>query len=231
MDGTDLGGMTVAEAQAALDGSKFYDNKNFVLVSGDERESVSGEAIALAVDASASALDAYSIGRGEGFFGNVFKCIRLAFSSMEMNPAASVDEESLDAILYGLGVRINGEMREAQMEEISETVVKVIPPTAGQSHDVSQSREEVLSQLQKGNFDEITLDMPISDPGALTAEQVYAVVYRPAANAEYKLEGKEPVSYTHLRTVTRIKISLPRRWRKYARLIRLFERNDIKLWK
>lgn len=190
-DGTELGGMTVEEAEKALAGSRFYDNKDFVLVSGGERAEVSGDDIGLTADASASAQAAYSVGRGEGFFGNVFKCVKLAFSKLEMNPVPAADEESLDAILYDLGVRINGEMREAELEEISETAVKVIPPTAGQSKDVSKSREEVLLKLQEGSFGEIAIDMPISDPGKLTAEQVYAVVYRPAADAEYKLEGKE----------------------------------------
>lgn len=191
MDEIDLGGMTVQEAQEALTASSFYDNRNFVLVSGDEREEISGDAVGLTVDISASALEAYAVGRENGVFANLFKCVRLAFSRLEINPVPTVNEENMDAILYDMGVRKNGEMREAQMEEISETSVRVIPPTAGQSRDVSESRAEVLSQLQKGNFGEILLEMPISDPGKLSEEQVYAVVYRPAADAEYKLEGKE----------------------------------------
>lgn len=188
--GIDLSGMSVQEAQEVLSGNDFYDNKDFVLISGDEREEVHGADISLAVDAEKSALNAYSVGRGSNWFTNVFDCVKLCFSRKILAPSASVDVEKLDLIIYDMGVRKNGEMKEAEAVAATDTTVTVRPPSAGQSKDVTESRIETLDGIESG-LDEIELKLPVSNPGKLTAEQVYAVVYRPSADAEYKLDGKE----------------------------------------
>ena len=188
--GIDLSGMSVQEAQEVLSGNDFYDNKDFVLISGDEREEVHGADISLAVDAEKSALNAYSVGRGSNWFANVFDCVKLCFSRKILAPSASVDVEKLDLIIYDMGVRKNGEMKEAEAVAATDTTVTVRPPSAGQSKDVTESRIETLDGIESG-LDEIELKLPVSNPGKLTAEQVYAVVYRPSADAEYKLDGKE----------------------------------------
>lgn len=191
MEGTNLGGMTVEEAQKALSDSSFYSGKNFVISCGSESSEVSGDDIGLCTDVSASALDAYAVGRKGGFFRNLAECAKLAFSSLKLNPVPTVDEEAADAILYDLGVRVNGEMQDARIVSETDSAVTLAPPTAGQGKDVSKARTQMLSELRLGNFGEISLSMPKTDPGKLTAEQVYAVVYREAADASYKLEGKD----------------------------------------
>lgn len=191
MDGVELGGMTIAEARDALSDSDFYENKNFTLISGTERKEVSGEDISLAADIDKSALYAYSIGRDNGFFANLWQSVRLVFSKIQLPPLPTVDEQRLDEIIYEMGINKNGRMNPAICTDVSETVVKVTPPTEGQSADVSDERERVLAELSTGNFGEILLDLPASKPEKMSAEQVYAVVYRPCANAEYKKEGKE----------------------------------------
>lgn len=191
IDAVELGGMTVEEAQTALSGSDFYAGKTFVLVSGDERETVLGEDIALTADIEQSVQAAYEIGRGDSWFKNVATTVKLRFSKLAVNPVPTVDEEKLDSILFNMGVRKNGEMKNAQATVLSETEVKVTPPSAGQSSDVSKERGEVLAALAAGDAEEIEVTLPISDPGKLTAEQVYAVVYRQASDAAYTLNGKE----------------------------------------
>lgn len=190
MDGKNLGGMTVSEASAALSDSKYYDGKDFVLVSGEERSQVNGEDISLGTDVPASADAAYMAGRGKGLISNIIECIKLRYSDGNIAPVPLVDTDALDSVIYELGVRKNGEMQPAAVRESEGDTVAILPPSAGQGKDVSDSRAEVLAALRK-DMQEIELELPISDPGDMTAEQVYAVVYQPSQDAEYKLEGKE----------------------------------------
>lgn len=192
MDDIDLSGMTIDEATEALSVSTYYSGiDSFTIASGTESVDVTSAEISLGTDTAASAESAFAVGRSSNFFSNAIVCLGARLFGKTVNPSASVDSEKLDAILYDLGVQKNGEMKEAVCTDLSETSVKVTPPTKGQSKDVSAEREEVLSQLEDGNFDQIEVSLPLTDPGALTAEEVYAVVYRPSADAQYQLEGKE----------------------------------------
>ncbi len=190
MDGTDLGGMTLAEVQEVLSKSDYYSGKTLVFVGAPDTEEISGDDIGLRVDEIASSERAYSVCRGGNWFENVVDAVKLRLEKRDIVPAATANE-ALDAVIYNRGVRKNGEMQEMRLEEASDAELHIIPQTTGQSKDVSESRKSVLSQIESGNTDAISLDLPISSVEPLTAKQLYDMIYIEPANAEYTIENNK----------------------------------------
>ncbi len=188
--GEDVGGMTVGEIEEAFSNSDYYEGKTLVFVCEPDTEEISGEHIGLTVDAKASAEKAYNICREGNWFKNVFAAVKLRFSPVELLPVPTANE-LLDDIIYQRGVRKNGEFQELRLEEVSDSELHIIPQTAGQKRDVSQSRKETLFQIENGNTDEIFLELPISEVELITAEKLYEMIYIEPVNAEYTIENNE----------------------------------------
>lgn len=188
--GQDVGGMTIEEIETALTDNDYYNGKNIVFVGEPDTEEISGEHIGLAVDAKASGEMAYKLCRDGNWLENAVSALKLRFSGADLAPVATANE-TLDEIIYQRGVRKNGEMREVAVEEISETEVRVLPVIAGQSRDVSESRKEVLEEIEKGNTDAINLELPISGKDAITAEKLYNMIYIEPVSAEYTVENNK----------------------------------------
>ncbi len=190
MDSIDLSGMTIAEAQDKLRGNKFYDNREITLKSGNEEAKFTSSEISMTTDIKKSALRAYSVGRSSTVFVNIYESAKALVAGCEIAPAVSLNLELLNTIVHDLGVRKNGIMLEAHISEVTESTATIVPPTSGQSEDVQKSLEEAIESFEKGVF-ETELSLEATNPGKLSYEQVYAIIYTPAQNAEYKLEGKE----------------------------------------
>ena len=190
MDSIDLGGMSIDEAQNKLKDSKFYNDRNITLKSGNEVATFSSSEISMMADAKKSALRAYSVGRGGNIFSNIYTSAKAVVTGYELAPAVSLNTESLDAIIYELGLRKNGKAEEAHISAITDTTATINPPTGGQGEDVESDRSIVIDDFENGVFDtELPLEPTL--PVKLTADEVYAMIYTPSKNAEYKLDGKE----------------------------------------
>ncbi|MBQ7793598.1 MAG: VanW family protein, partial [Clostridia bacterium] len=191
MDGIDIGGMTVDEAKTVLGGSDYY-NGTFELCCGSESVTVNAADIGLGIDVEKSVERAYEIGHSDGFVKKLCDSTRLLASQSMLAPVPTVDTAALDGIIYDMGVRINGEMRKAACEDISDTEVIIRPSSAGQERNVEAVRTDVLNSLEEsGARGRIEIELKASYPEKLTAEEVYALVRRDAVNAEYTIEGKE----------------------------------------
>lgn len=190
MDSVDLGGMTIAEAQDKLTDSSFYQDREITLKSGSEESKFTSAEISMSTDTKKSALRAYSIGRSGNIFTNIYEAAKAHIAGCELAPAVSFNQEALQTIIYDLGVRKNGKMEEASISELTETTATITPPSRGQGENVEESLLEAVESFENGVF-EAELSLKATDPGKLSYEQVYAIIYTPAQNAEYKLEGKE----------------------------------------
>lgn len=191
IDGIDVGNMSKDEAITAISALDTFDNKKFSLFCGDETVVVDGATVALSVDVEKTVEEAYKIGRCENIFRNAVECIHTKLYGLNMNSYPSIDNEVLGKIIYDMGVRINGEAREAQIIDATETTVTLSPPSSGQSHDVSTELELVLEQLHSKNFDRI--DLPLSAPTSnrMSVADVMALLPSEPKNAEFVREGNE----------------------------------------
>ena len=190
MAGADVGGMTLEEIETAFAESDYYSGKSIVFIGEPDTEEISGEHIGLSVDAKASAQKAYKICREGGWIKNVAEALKLRFSPIDISPVPAANE-MLDEVIYNRGVRKNGAFQELGLEEISDSEIHVIPQVSGQKRDVSKSREEVLHQIENGNTDEIFLELSASEIEAMSAEELYEMIYIEPVNAEYKIENKQ----------------------------------------
>lgn len=195
VDGKSVAGMTREQAAEVIGAHDMYSGLSFALTSGNVRRDVTAGDISLHTDVDATVNKAYAVGRDKGLFGNMLVALRSAFGGLNLTSRASADNDSLDTIIFEMGVEKNGEMVEAAVSDLTDTTATVTPPTRGQSHDVSRERAQVLSALEGGNSTQIELSLEPSAPEKMTAQQLYAVIYRPSANAEYSLEdGKLYIS-------------------------------------
>lgn len=185
IDGESVAGMTVDEAREVISSHNFYDGMSFVLTCGEISREINGEEVALCTDVDKTAERAYSVGRGKGIFANMFASVRSALGGCDITSCAGADEEALDAIIYEMGVEKNGEIREAQLKDVTDEYAVVVPPTSGQLHDVSRERAQVLESLPQSP---VEIAPEASVPEKLSAQELYAVIYRPSENAEYLLE-------------------------------------------
>lgn len=185
VDGESIAGMTVDEAREVISSHNFYDGMSFTLTCGEISSEINGEDIALCTDVDKTAERAYSVGRGKGIFANIIASVRSALGGYDIASCAGADEEALDAIIYEMGVEKNGEIREAQLGEVTDEYAVVLPPTSGQPHDVSRERAQVLESLPESP---VEIAPEASVPEKLSAQELYAVIYRPSENAEYLLE-------------------------------------------
>ena len=190
MDSIDLSNMSIDEAQLKLKDSKFYANREITFKSGNEEAKFTSADISMTTDVKKSALRAYSVGRNSNVFVNIYDAAKSLAAGCELAPAVSFNQDALNTIIHDLGVRKNGKMEEAHISDITETTATVIPPSSGQSEDVTKSLEEAIESFENGIF-ETELSLETTTPEKLSYEQVYAIIYTPAQNAEYKLEGKE----------------------------------------
>lgn len=188
--GENVGGMTVEEAESLVADNDCYKDKTLVFIGEPDTEEISGDYIGLGIDSAASVQKAYNLCRDGSWIANAAKALKIRFGGADLLPVPTANEK-LDEVIYQRGVRKNGEMQELRIEEISETEISATPGTSGQSKDVSESRAYVLVQIESGNTDGITLDLPASERKQMTAQELHDMIFVAPVNAEYSVVNNE----------------------------------------
>ncbi len=186
--GQDLGGMTLDEAQAALDRSGIYDGVTLTLKHSGFTRQVPAQDITLELDAAATAQRAFNICKSGNIFKDSWDHLKLLFTQQSIPAVPQADEAALDAILYELGAQANGEMTDHQVT-IANSVATITPGQPGQSHDTQKAREEVLSAVSAENYDDISVTLEKTEPGPLTVDSAYALIYKAPQDADYQYNG------------------------------------------
>ncbi len=187
---TELGGMTVAEAEQVVD-SDYYTGKAIIITGEPGREVVKAESIGLLPDSKKTAEKAFGVARNSNWFKNVWNAIKLKTEGIEIFPTPKADNELLDALLLARGIKLNGEGRDVTIEDISETSVKVLPAIPGLKTDVKNTREEFLSQIESGNYRNITVNFEVYDTNKISAKELYEMLTGELKEASYVMvDGK-----------------------------------------
>jgi len=187
---TELGGMTVAQAEeAVLD--DYYMGKAIIISGEPGREVVKPESIGLLPDKKKTAEKAFGIGRDSNWFENVWNAIKLKRDGIEIFPTPKADNELLDAVLLARGIKLNGEGRDITIEDVSETSVKILPAIPGQKNDVSKTRKEFLREIEVGNYRDILLNFETYERNKVSAKDLFDMLTGELKDASYVMvDGK-----------------------------------------
>ena len=186
----ELGGMTVAKAEDAVD-IDYYMGKAIIITGEPGREIVKPESIGLMPDVKRTAEKAYGIARGSNWFKNVWDAIKLKTEGIKILPVPKADNELLDAVLFLRGIKLNGEGRDITVEDISETSVKVLPAIPGLKNDVSKTRAEFLREIENGNYRDIAISFDTYETKQIKAQELYDMLTGELKEASYVLvDGK-----------------------------------------
>ena len=185
-----LSGMTLAEANEALENADYFEGIEFEVVSGGFSEKFKAEDIALAADAKKTAEKAYKIGKSKNPFKNSADFFRLIFSKKDIGCVPEADSDALDSLLYNLGVRFNGEFTDYRVEP-SDGKVTIFPRVEGQDPNTEAARNQVLASIENGIYTGIAVILEKSKATTITADELYEMVHSEPQNAEYVYEGNE----------------------------------------
>lgn len=186
--GISLGGMTPAAAAEEIRTADVFRDVTLTLKCGGFTREVSAEEISLTADPAATAEKAINLCKEGNIFSRSVTALALLFGEKDIGIVCTADNGVLDEILYSLGAKINGELVEHQVMLDGDSAT-IIPGTAGQSRDVTATREMVLAAASLGNFDSIAVTLAKTDPEQLTEESAYALIHKEPKEAEYIYEG------------------------------------------
>ena len=187
---TDLGGMTLSEAQDAIATDNFYEGKIISITSHDTGTQFTAEDIALAPDPVKTAQKAFEVGKSKNIFKNSCDFFRLLFTKEDISYVPSVDEGALDNLLYSFGATFNGEFTDFEIT-LDGDKATVTPRIAGQDTNTETARSEVLSSIENGVFTDIPVTLNKSDTSPITADELYERLYALPQDAEYQYDGNE----------------------------------------
>lgn len=185
-DGINIGGLTKAEAVSKLE-EMSLDNQIIIFTSDEHRKEITGADIELKRDLSATADAAYALGRGKNIFKNVLFLTGSAFRGHDITYQYGCNDEKLTEILYNFGVEINGELHN-NIFEYSDEYVTVKKGVPGQNTDVSDVVDDVIASLTSQVY-EIPVTLTVSVPKTPTADSLADMIYLPAQDASYTIQG------------------------------------------
>ena len=186
--GLDVSGMTLEEAQAAVDKSGVFKDVILTLEHDGTTKQVFAQDISLDIDAAATAQKAFSICKSGNILKDSFDHFKLFFRQENVPAVPKADTEALDAILFTLGAEANGEMTDHQVT-ISDGTATITPGQPGQSRDTQIARKEVLAAVSAEKYDHIPVTLEKTSPEKLTLDSAYALIHKEPLDAEYQYEG------------------------------------------
>lgn len=187
---TDLGGMTLQEAEEALSSDNFFAGKTIEVTSQGFSTQFTSEDISLIPDPVKTAQKAFDVGKSKNIIKNSCDFFALLFSKKNVGYIPATDIEALDKILYTFGTTFNGEFTDYQISIEDETAT-ISPRIAGQNPDTEQARNEVLESVENGIYSNIAVTLKKSDASAITVDELYEKLHTQPADAEYVYNGNE----------------------------------------
>lgn len=184
INGINVGGMTEAEVEEAVENLVLEDSEYNVTSSG-RTATIKAQDVELGVNAEATADAAMRIGKSKNIFKNAYYAVKLMFANEEIGFVPEYNQQLLDKALFDFGATING-LSSGPQFEYTEDSMTIIPGTPGQNQDTSVARNQFLNAVGKGETDNIDVFLDYAKPQTLDADELYNELCKPAQDAFYE---------------------------------------------
>ncbi len=145
--GVDLSGMTIEQARQRLEEEILFPQSGKILLQDGARIwTVAPSEVGFFLDAQASAVAAYSVGREGALFSRLFRPLQVWLGGASLSPRVTYDERKALAALQKIAAEIDVAVVEAALQ-IQDLEVQALPGRVGRSLDVEASLVALRNQL------------------------------------------------------------------------------------
>lgn len=161
-----LGGMTQEEAK------NYFSRKNqttydqtIILDSKERTATISASQLGIGYDESLLAAQAYSVGRSENLFSDIYLIFQSSINGIKLQPAYHYNEKKLDAVMLSFQEVINEEPIDARFNFENGKVTEFQTAKNGKQVDVDLLKktilDEVITSSKEKNDKTLTLSVPV----------------------------------------------------------------------
>ena len=196
VEGVDLGGLTVQQAQEKLE-TAGYGESGEQAVSLKITEKVSivvtlADAGLVPDGAAEAAENAYSYGRSGGFIGNTVAYIRSVGNTTDVSARSdsAFDEMAVRAIIAEAASKVNAELSE-NAYKLTETTIEITKGASAILLDEDEIYDLIHQAFKNRNYTELEYDFEKTDPKPIDLAAIHKTVTTEMKNSEYdKTTGK-----------------------------------------
>ena len=187
--GADVGGMTTAEAEAAVE-TRLAQNLDEVRLDGPQDVSLSAQQLGISYDVGSTVDRAYDVGRGGNVIERIASRLQAAYGSAEVSPKVGYDPGQVDAAAEAVAQRVDRQPREASVAVEGEEVL-VEESREGYGLDVAATAANLRGAIE-GATGGAEMIGETARPGIETpAAEEAAAVARDAMAGEVSLSAGE----------------------------------------
>ena len=178
-----LGNKTVDEAVSEIS-SLITPETQISLTSAGNTTVITASDFGLSVDAEKTAQKALYLTNTGNIFVDAYYAGKLLFTKHTIGLELNYDTELLDSLLFDFGTTFNGVSTEPKFEYGNNTMT-IIPGTAGQNHDTTTARNQLITALSNGQTDSVEVYLDYSEPKSLDLDETYKKITSPTTDAQY----------------------------------------------
>jgi vancomycin resistance protein YoaR len=188
-----VGGMTSAQAAAALDGSweDPYEGKTLVVNFPADKtlEIAAADVVTSDTGTEAAVEQAMSYGRDGGFFANTMTYIKSRSGKTELSAysSASFDEDKIKELISAVAQDLNANELQNSYT-IEDDVITIIKGAKGMMVDEDAIFTLVMEALTAGDFTELEYTPDVTEPEAIDLQTIYDSVFVEPQDAQYDAE-------------------------------------------
>lgn len=202
IDGIDVSGRTMAEAQQALTDAGYEENASNIAVTvtfpDNEEMTVSGEAAGVRLEVGAAAELAYSYGRDGSFFSNAWSFLKCLLGSQALTSGgtAQINEEYVRGIVEDYTQAFNQKiMKDAYT--ITETSIEITKGSGEATADANALYDLVVAAFDESltSGSPVTVNYSVGTDGGsdIDLQSIYDSIYKEPVSAVYDTGTKQIV--------------------------------------
>ena len=161
IDGTDLGGMTMEEAQALIAQGQERTAQAFSLVvaSGERRWRITSQEVPVTFDAQTVLARAYAVGRTGTLEERYAQIQQAAQSGVHLTTGFTYDRSAIDSLVDIIGDSLDVEARDATLDafDVNNRTFTFTDAQAGYRIDRTQLAADILAALDEGAYDRVVI--------------------------------------------------------------------------
>lgn len=175
VDGIDLGGMTMEEAQALFGGRKQQSSEAFSLVveAGDKRWRITSQEVPLTHDADSVLRKAYAVGRAGSLEERYAQIQALAAQGLALTTSFEYDREAVDELVDIIADSLDYDAKDATLDafDVTNRTFAFTEGTPGYRVDREKLKSDILEALDAHAYDRvITPEGETIQPGVMKAD-------------------------------------------------------------
>ncbi len=194
VNGIDVGGMSMDEAKEKIDAefADVTDGREIVLKCGDNSKTVLLSELKTRIESEKTALNAYEVGRSNGFAGKIFSVIASLVKEKKIPLVVELDEELFDRMISEIAAEYETPVQETEYI-VEDDVLTIVKGHNGKRVD----RDKALELFKEAACDRKTsqIEFAVEKAGfhEVDPDEFYAKITAPMKDAEYKFENGEVV--------------------------------------